>query len=497
VLLSAGVAGVVTIGRFVFGKIIAGHPQRARFQAMMYLPFAFSPVIYAYCLQFFFLKADLSGSVAGVLLAQGLLLPFGMLFFSTHWDDRLRAMEELAHTLGGTRRDTWRRVLIPVSKMALLTAFFQSFLLSWFDYGPMSVIGLGQVSTLSVLVWQFIGEADLYFVAIGSCLLVFPPAILLFINKKNCLSRYRLTSTTMKINTLYLLTFALLSLPACRQNTPKGSPAAAEKVTLPPAKSNYWYQGKAEVNSYTVLQERYGELREAGQVMVFVTEDFSKNKQVKLDGAPEPGDERLPVLKLNTLRRFQTGIYDYSVMQSVFTPMETEKMRTQKTTTTIQDWCGHVFVQCNASTGGYKVRAFSYFEKEGDTETDMTPDLLEDEIWTLLRLNPNALASRKMTVLPSVVYTRFKHKPLRPEEATFSVEKGADESVLRLAYTSIPRQLGIRFETAFPHRILGWEETDNGNLMSKGTLKTILLDAYWQHNDNASAPLRTALNPGF
>ncbi|MBK9335401.1 MAG: ABC transporter permease [Lewinellaceae bacterium] len=185
VLLSAGVAAIVTVGGFVLGKIIAGHPGRARFQAIAYLPFAFSPVIYAYCLQFFFLKADLSGSIAGVLLAQVLLLlPFGILFFSTHWDERLRAMEQLTLTLGGTPRDAWRRVLIPVSRPALLTAFFQAFLLSWFDYGLTSVIGLGQVPTLSVMVWQFIGEANPYFAAIGSCLLVFPPAILLFINKK-------------------------------------------------------------------------------------------------------------------------------------------------------------------------------------------------------------------------------------------------------------------------------------------------------------------------
>lgn len=185
VLLSAGVAFTVTIGGFVLGKMVAAHTQRTRFQAIAYLPFAFSPVIYAYCLQFFFLKADLSGSILGVVVAQVLLLlPFGVLFFSSHWDERLHAMEQLTRTLGGSRRDAWRRVLIPVSQPALLTAFFQSFLLSWFDYGLTSVIGLGQVPTLSVLVWQFIGEANPYFAAIGSCLLVFPPAILLFINKK-------------------------------------------------------------------------------------------------------------------------------------------------------------------------------------------------------------------------------------------------------------------------------------------------------------------------
>ena len=185
VLLSAGVAFTVTIGGFVLGKMVAAHTQRTRFQAIACLPFAFSPVIYAYCLQFFFLKADLSGSILGVVVAQVLLLlPFGVLFFSSHWDERLHAMEQLTRTLGGSRRDAWRRVLIPVSQPALLTAFFQSFLLSWFDYGLTSVIGLGQVPTLSVLVWQFIGEANPYFAAIGSCLLVFPPVILLFINKK-------------------------------------------------------------------------------------------------------------------------------------------------------------------------------------------------------------------------------------------------------------------------------------------------------------------------
>lgn len=184
-LLSVGVAALVTAGGFVLGKVIAAHSRRAQFQAIAYLPYAFSPVVYAYCLQFFFLKADLSGSLAGVLLAQVLLfLPFGVLFFVSHWDGRLRAMEQLTFTLGGSRRDAWLRVLIPVSKRALLTVFFQSFLLSWFDYGLTSVIGLGQVPTLSVLVWQYIGEANPFFAAIGSCLLVFPPVVLLFLNRR-------------------------------------------------------------------------------------------------------------------------------------------------------------------------------------------------------------------------------------------------------------------------------------------------------------------------
>ena len=184
-VLSSAVAFFVTASGFVLGKILSESPNRPRLSALAYLPYAFSPVIYAYCLQFFFLKAGLSGTSGGVALAQILLfLPFSVLFFSVHWDERLRAMERLAYTLGGSARDVWRRVLIPVSGPALLTAFFQAFLFSWFDYGLTSVVGLGRAPTLSLLVWQYIGEANPYFAALGSCLLIFPPAVLLFLQKR-------------------------------------------------------------------------------------------------------------------------------------------------------------------------------------------------------------------------------------------------------------------------------------------------------------------------
>ena len=302
----------------------------------------------------------------------------------------------------------------------------------------------------------------------------------------------------MKLNPVFLL---FLLLIACKQAPSDQPPAAAAttKAALPEVvrDNNYWYQGKAEINTYAVVQERYGEEREAAQVMVFVTEDFSAAKQVKLDAAPGPGDTRVPVLKLNTIRRFKTGIYDYSLMQSVFTPTAPAATRSLKTTTSIQDWCGHVFVQCNASGEAYNIRSFSYFESEGDAETKQSPGLLEDEIWTRIRLNPESLNGLKTTVLPAVFYSRFRHEVLKAEPAEISIEKSGSESTLTLAYSNIPRRLSIRFESEFPYRILGWEERDKGQLLSKGSLKQSLLDAYWQHHDLASAPLRARLDPGF
>src|SRR6266550_1243897 len=89
------------------------------------------------------------------------------------------------------------------------------------------------------------------------------------------------------------------------------SGAASETVPYPLTEEfkNYWYAGKAEISSYKLKQARYGEIHDGNAVMVFVTEDFSKSKQVKLDHPEKAGDDKLPVLKLNLVKKFVTGIY--------------------------------------------------------------------------------------------------------------------------------------------------------------------------------------------
>jgi len=75
-------------------------------------------------------------------------------------------------------------VLIPMSKLALLICFFQTFLISWFEYGLSSVIGLGQVRTLTIAVYQYIGESNQFVAALASCLIALPPLLLLWFNQR-------------------------------------------------------------------------------------------------------------------------------------------------------------------------------------------------------------------------------------------------------------------------------------------------------------------------
>lgn len=272
---------------------------------------------------------------------------------------------------------------------------------------------------------------------------------------------------------------ACVNSPQKSANTASESaPATLVSQNKPLSLDPYWYQGKAELTAYDVQQERYGEMRKAEQVSIFVTEDFSKQKQVKLDNPASAGQDRVPVLKLNTVRHFQTGIYDYSLMESVFVPADGGQ--TLKTTCTVQDWCGHVFMQTNLTDGGYRVRQFSYFETEGDAETKVEGrHRLEDDLWVRLRFGPAYLPLGKLSIVPSAFYARMRHKPFVAHPAELRLEQGATESALVLQYSDIPRRLTIRFENTTPYRIVGWEELDGEKLMSKGTRKSVVVTDYW------------------
>ena len=170
-----------------------------------------------------------------------------------------------------------------------------------------------------------------------------------------------------------LFTFTQILLLACLIPVSCGSHLAGKDnpALEPPSEEfkNYWFQGKAEITSYQLKQARYGEIRQGKAVMVFVTEDFSRSKQVKLDQPQKASSDAVKVMKLNLTKKFKTGVYPYSMMQSVFTPVDLAKSpHSLKVTTSSQEWCGHTFTQLNLGSDAYSVQAYSYFESEGGPE---------------------------------------------------------------------------------------------------------------------------------
>src|SRR5574341_1313443 len=146
----------------------------------------------------------------------------------------------------------------------------------------------------------------------------------------------------------------------------------------------YWYQGKAELSRYALKQVRYGEIHQGEAVLIFVTEPFLKDQQVKLEHGNS--SNAVSVLKLNFVRKFFTGIYPYSLMTSVFTPVDLQKYPTLKVTSSSQEWCGNTFMQMNFRSGQYETQIHSYFQDEGDQNLKLKAGLLEDELWTRIRI---------------------------------------------------------------------------------------------------------------
>jgi hypothetical protein len=252
----------------------------------------------------------------------------------------------------------------------------------------------------------------------------------------------------------------------------------------------YWYTGKAELTSYTLSQSRYGEIHQGHAVLIFVTEDFSKSKQVKLDNPNQNPKDKVNVLKLNFTKKFNTGIYPYSIMTSAFTPVNIDqKQNTLKITTSIQEWCGHVYVQMNHSFDNIKYELRSYFESEGDLSIKLPSVLMEDEIWTLIRLNPDFIPVGDVNIIPGTQFLRFAHREVDIADVNIQKLKHETQSTLILTYAKYQRTLKITYENTFPYRIQKWEETfksgfgSNAKRMTTTAIlnKQIQLD-YWSKN---------------
>ena len=83
-----------------------------------------------------------------------------------------------------------------------------------------------------------------------------------------------------------------------------------------------------------------------------------------------------------------------------------------KITSSIQEWCGQSYTQLNRR-GNLKISSHSYFEDEADQNINLNDNLTEDEIWTLIRTQPELLPKGKILILPSIEYLQLNHKKIK------------------------------------------------------------------------------------
>ena len=259
---------------------------------------------------------------------------------------------------------------------------------------------------------------------------------------------------------------------------------------------DYWYSKGAEISRFSLEQVRYGEIHQGDAVLVFVTEEMNPAIQIKADSSRP---ENIPVLKLNAVRKFFTGIYPYSILTSVFSPVDVQSYPLPlKISSSAQEWCGHAYTQLNLMDDQYRIRMHSYFEKEGDQDFKIKSYVPEDAIWNMIRLAPDKLPLGEFLIIPGTVYARLAHRSLALREAFAVLTEIAGKSLegvpLVRYEVDIPaeqRTLRIVFEKKFPYRIQKWEETYRSmasmgnNLMTTRAFRShTIMDPYWQHHRN-------------
>ncbi len=277
-----------------------------------------------------------------------------------------------------------------------------------------------------------------------------------------------------------------------------------------------WHDGKAELDGYRYTVVRYGHTRHGRAVAIYVTEPFSRSRHVKLDDPSKTPGDAVDVLKLNLERDFQTGIYDYHTMVSLFA--SSADFTPLKLAFSSSEWCGQVYEELDRAGSKLSQRLSSYFEGESAERTLEIPagGLIEDELFILLRgfrvPYLSAGGSRTVPFLASPFYRRLAHRATtwtaarierlaRPE--TVIVPAGTFSTDVYVVRPGDGREGRFFVERAHPRRIVRWawkgaaaggplEGTDSAELTGSARLD------YWRLNGPGGEKYleRLGLEPG-
>jgi len=299
-------------------------------------------------------------------------------------------------------------------------------------------------------------------------------------------------NTVRRTGTGLLAGMLTLALAAC----------ACAAVPAPVFDDAFWKQwgdDRAELAGYDLVTPRYGSLRHGTAVTIFVTETFSKALRVKADPGRHAKSDEYPVMKLNLVQDFPTGIYDYNLMTSAFVSLAGVNGRPAGAPTKVsfssQEWCGNVYVQLLFDARSARRTAHSYFDGEADQAGVIAApsDAVSEDallIWARGLAFPlvDPGQSVELPLLRSLRAARLLHQPeivqrarlsrsARPERV--SVPAGTLECDVATCAVEGGRTWTFWVERAAPHRIAQWSCSDGerAQLLASDRLQ------YWNLHD--------------
>lgn len=270
--------------------------------------------------------------------------------------------------------------------------------------------------------------------------------------------------------------------------------AAAKEPHFDQAFWKTWGDGQAELAGYDLTYPRYGKPRKGVAVAIFVTEPFSYSLRVKADPGKHPDSDVFPVMKLNLVQDFQTGVYDYNEETSSFLALARTPGQLTKVAFASQEWCGHAYSQLLFDANRLRLTTHSYFDGEADEQKDvsMQRDGISEEqlfFWARGMARPVLDSGQSVTLplLPSLQTTRHDHKPLAWTRARLTRAAALQDiavpagkfkvEVLKAEIENGPTRT-FYVETAGARRLIRWESSsgERADLLGADRMK------YWQMN---------------
>jgi hypothetical protein len=263
------------------------------------------------------------------------------------------------------------------------------------------------------------------------------------------------------------------------------------------------------MSGYDLVFPRYGQPRRGIAVAIFVTETFSSSLRVKSDPGRHPKSDEFPVMKLNLVEDFATGIYDYNLMTSAFIALAPVDARPAGSVTKVsfssQEWCGNMYGQLLFDAASARLTSHSYFDGEADQSRSLpvpADALSGDAVLLWARgFTPPVLAPggrRDVPLVRSLETSRLQHRPVEILKATLSRDAAPSRITVPAGTFDVERRTvaigdgptwSIAVEAAAPHRVIAWEtsEGEKASLLASDRIQ------YWKHNDPSGEALLAKL----
>ncbi|MGH6944879.1 MAG: carbohydrate ABC transporter permease [Geminicoccaceae bacterium] len=174
------------------GYALARFPFRGKdaFRLLILLTRAFPLAILAVPLVVRFIQLGIYDTVLAVALVHtALALPFAVLVSASLFMGVPRELEEAAWTMGCTRFQAFRRVVLPLVLPGIAATALFAFVISWNEVFAATILTL-QNRTLTAFLLSVLDESPLAFRFAGGLFLIVPALIFLFVVRKYLFSMW-------------------------------------------------------------------------------------------------------------------------------------------------------------------------------------------------------------------------------------------------------------------------------------------------------------------